>query len=194
MTGVQTCALPIYPNVFFDTAWWSVADQLALFSLVPPGQILYATDIPFGTPRQTVIGVFRAALQAGLSDEQLASVASGQLERIVAGDDTLDLGPAPHPEGVRSDPLLARVNDYLVAAFATALAGGSDLEFIDLARLSCVVGEDAPQAAHCAAILELLELALATPTGDTIAQRIAHIHLLVTAAAIAATPDVPVTP
>jgi hypothetical protein len=183
-----------HPNVFFDTAWWSVADQLAMFSLVPPGQILYATDIPFGTPQQTVIGVFRAALQAGLSDEQLASVASGQLERIVAGEDTRDLGPAPHPEGVRSDPLLARVNYYLVAAFATALAGGSDVEFIDLARLSCVVGEEAPQAAHCAAILELLELALATPTGDAIPQRVAHIHLLVTAAAIAATPDVPVTP
>jgi predicted TIM-barrel fold metal-dependent hydrolase len=181
-----------HPNVFFDTAWWSAADQLALFSRVPPGQILYATDIPFGTPQQTVIGVFRSALQAGLSDEQLASVASGQLERIIAGEDTLDLGPAPHPEGLHSDPLLSRVNYFLVAAFATALAGGSDFEFIDLARLSCLVGEDAPQAAHCAAILELLERALATPIGDELPQRVAHIHLLVTAAAIAATPDVPV--
>jgi hypothetical protein len=183
-----------HPNIFFDTAWWSVSDQLALFSLVPPGQILYATDIPFGTPKQTVIGVFRAALQAGLNDEQLASVASGQLERIVAGEDTLDVGPAPHPEGTRADPLLSRVNFFIVAAFATALAGGSDFEFIDLARLSCLVGEDAPQAAHCAAIVDVLELALATPTGETIPQRVEHVHLLVTAAAIAATPDVPIAP
>jgi hypothetical protein len=183
-----------HPNVFFDTAWWSAADQLALFSLVPPGQILYATDIPFGTPQQTVIGVFRSALQAGLSPEQIASVASGQLERIVAGEDTLDLGPAPHPEGVRSDPLLARVDYYLVAAFGTALAGGSSDELIDLARLSCQVSAEAPQAAHCATIVQLLELALATPPGDSLPDRVAHIHLLVTAAAIAATPDVPVTP
>ncbi len=181
-----------HPNVFFDTAWWSAADQTALFSLVPPGQILYATDIPFGTPEQTIIGTFRCALQAGLSAEQLASVASGQLERLIAGEDPLDLGPAPHPEGTRSDPLLDRVNYFLVAAFATALAGGSPLEFIDLARLSCLVGDGAPQAAHCASILQLLDLALAQPMGETIPERIAHIHLLVTACSIAATPDVPV--
>lgn len=181
-----------HPNVFFDTAWWSVSDQLALFSLVPPGQILYATDIPFGTPRQTAIGSFRSALQAGLSAAQIESVASGQLARIVAGEDTIDLGPAPCPQGPRSDPLLARVNGFLIAAFATALAGGSALEFIDLARLSCQVGDGAPQSAHCAAILELTDLALATPPGETLPERVTHIHLLVTAAAIAATPDVPV--
>jgi predicted TIM-barrel fold metal-dependent hydrolase len=184
--------MPEHPNVFFDTAWWNTADQLALFSMVPPGQILYATDLPFGTPQQTVIGTFRAALQVGLDARQLAGVASGQLERIIAGEDALDLGPAPQPDGVRSDPLLARVNFYLVAAFATALAGGSDFEFLDLARLSCLVGDDAPQAAHCAAIVELIELALGTPMGEAIPQRVAHIHLLTTAAAIAATPDVPV--
>jgi hypothetical protein len=183
-----------HPNVFFDTAWWSAADLLALFSLVPPGQILYATDIPFGTPRQTGIGVFRAALQAGLNPEQLASVASGQLERIIAGEDTLDVGPAACPQGPRSDPLLSRANYFLTAAFATALAGGSSLEFIDLARLACQVGDGAPQAAHCAAIVALTDLALASPVGETLPERIAHIQPLVTAAAIAATPDVPVTP
>jgi uncharacterized protein len=36
-----------YPNVFFDTAWFSAADQLAVYSHIPPGQILFATDIPF---------------------------------------------------------------------------------------------------------------------------------------------------
>ncbi len=186
--------VPAHPNVFFDTSWWSASDQLALFSLVPPGQILYATDIPFGTPQQTVIGTFRCALQAGLNPAQIASVASGQLERLIAGADTLDLGPAACPAGPRSDPLLSRANYFLVAAFATALAGGSSFEFVDLARLACQVGDGAPQSAHCAAILELTDLALQQPLGETLAERFAHIHLLVTAAAIAATPDVPVAP
>ena len=35
-------------NLFFDTAWWNTADQLALFSLIPPGQILFASDTPYG--------------------------------------------------------------------------------------------------------------------------------------------------
>jgi hypothetical protein len=181
------------PNVFFDTAWWSAADQLALFSLVPPGQILYATDIPFGTPRQTVVGTFRCALEAGLNAEQLASVAGEQLARIVAGEDTLDLGPAVARGGTLSDPVLARAGSFLVAAFGTALAGGSSDEFIDLARLACVVGDHDPRAAHCATIIQLCQLALAQPVGDTIPERVAHIQLLVAASVIAATPGVPVT-
>jgi hypothetical protein len=184
---------PDHPNVFFDTAWWTVSDQLALFSLVPPGQILWATDIPFGTPRQGVLSTFRSALQAGLSAEQLASVACGQLERIVAGEDTLDLGPAPGPQRVRADPLLLRVHFYLTSAFATALAGASPFEFLDLARLACEVGDAAPQAAHYAAITQLVDLALAQPVGETLPERFRQIHLIVSAAAIAMTPDVPVT-
>jgi hypothetical protein len=181
-----------HPNVFFDTAWWSAADQLALFTLVPPGQILYATDIPFGTPQQTGVGTFRCALQAGLSAEQLESVACGQLERIIAREETVDVGPPPSPQGTRTDPVLARANSFLVAAFATSLAGGSPFEFMDLARLACVVRDDAPQAAHCASIVELIELAMAQRVGETLPERIAHIQLLVAASVIAATPDVPV--
>ena len=32
-----------HPNLLFDTAWWMPADMQALFSLVPPGQILFAS-------------------------------------------------------------------------------------------------------------------------------------------------------
>jgi hypothetical protein len=181
-----------HPNVFFDTAWWSSADQLALYSLVPPGQILWATDVPYGTPRQMIVQSFRSALQAGLGAAQLESVAGGQIERIVAGADTLDLGPATAPRGTRTDPLLARVGHFLTTAVAAALAGGSSIEALDLARLSCKVGEDAPQAAHCAAIVELIELALGHLPGDELHERFTHMHLVVTAASIAATPDVPV--
>jgi hypothetical protein len=183
-----------HPNVFFDTAWWSAPDQLALFSLVPPGQILWATDIPYGTPQQGIVATFRSALQAGLSGEQLEGVACGQLDRIIAREDTLDLGPAPAPQGTRHDPLLLRANYFLTSAIATALAGDSPAEFLDLARLACKVGHDAPQAQHCAAIVELIELALAEPPGEALHERFRHIHLVVTAAALATTPDVPVTP
>src|ERR687887_537648 len=32
--------VPDHPNVFVDTAWWNPADLIALFSLVPPSQVL----------------------------------------------------------------------------------------------------------------------------------------------------------
>ena len=38
---------PDHPNLFFDTSWWSPADVQALFALVPPGQILMASDAPY---------------------------------------------------------------------------------------------------------------------------------------------------
>ncbi len=182
-----------YPNVFFDTAWFSAADQLAVYSHIPPGQILYATDIPFGTPQLTVIASLRPALQAGLTPAHLESVMGGQLERIVARAETIDFGPAVGDGRIRRDPLLARVEYFLEAAFGVAIGGGENAEMIDLARLATLVGDDAPQAPLAASIRELLALALEIPLGDVLSERFAHIHLLVSAAAIAATPDVPVT-
>lgn len=181
-----------YPNVFFDTSWFSAADQLAVYSHIPPGQILFATDIPFGTPQLVVVASLRPALQAGLTPAQLESVMSGQLERIVAREPTLDLGPAVGDGRIRRDPLLARVEYFTEAAFGIAIGGGENAEMIDLARLATLVPSDAPQASLCASIRELLALALALPLGETMTDRFAHIHLLVAAAAIAATPDVPV--
>jgi hypothetical protein len=70
--------------------------------------------------------------------------------------------------------------------------GASPFESLDLARLACKVSDDAPQAAHCAAIAELVDLALAQPLGETLSERFKQIHIVVTAAAIAMTPDVPV--
>jgi uncharacterized protein len=182
-----------YPNVFFDTAWFSAADQLAVYSHIPPGQILYATDIPFGTPQLSVISSLRPALQAGLTPAHLKSVMGQQLERIVAREETLDFGPAVGDGRIRRDPLLARVEYFLEAAFGVAIGGGDNDEMIDLARLATLVGDDAPQAPLCASIRELLALALSIPLGDELTDRFAHIHLVVSAAAIAATPDVPVT-
>jgi hypothetical protein len=182
-----------YPNVFFDTAWFSAADQLAVYSHIPPGQILYATDIPFGTPPMTIVSSLRPALQAGLTPAQLTSVAGAQLARIVAREETIDLGPAVGDGRIRRDPLLARVEYFLEAAFGIAVCGGDNAEMIDLARLATLVGDDAPQAPLCASIRELLALAMARPPlEEALTERFAHIHLLVTAAAIAATPDVPV--
>ena len=43
--------MPDHPNLFVDTAWWNPADLIALFALAPPSQILWASDSPYGLPR-----------------------------------------------------------------------------------------------------------------------------------------------
>ncbi len=42
-------AVEDHPNLFFDTSWWSPTDLLALFALVPPRHILFASDAPYCT-------------------------------------------------------------------------------------------------------------------------------------------------
>jgi hypothetical protein len=159
---------------------------------VAPGQILYATDIPFGSPIHGSVLTFRCALQAGLSREQIAMVAGGQLERLVAGEEAIDMGPAPGPDGLRVDPLLHRVSYFLTSAIASVIAGVEPAEQADLARLACLVGDDAPQAPIARAILALLERFATLEPGETLPERFPRFHLLVIANVLAGTPDVPV--
>ena len=66
-----------HPNLFFDTAWWSPSDVQALFALVPPGQILMASDAPYATPAWGATMALRHGLQVGLPPEVLRELASG---------------------------------------------------------------------------------------------------------------------
>ncbi len=77
--------LPEHPNIFIDTAWWNPADHIALFSLVNPSQIVWASDSPYGLPIVAAFTHARCALQAGLNDEQLRSIMGGQIDRLVRG-------------------------------------------------------------------------------------------------------------
>ena len=91
----RSATLREQPNLFFDTAWWSPADLLALLTLVPPGQLLFGSDAPYGTTAAAATVAIRCALHAGLGPEQITAIAGGQLERLLAGADPLDLGPPP---------------------------------------------------------------------------------------------------
>jgi uncharacterized protein len=150
---------PDHPNLFFDTAWWNPADLITLFSLVPPSQILYGSDAPYGRPIMSVTLAVRSALQAGLSAEQLRGVMGGTLERLLAGERPLDLGPPNGNGAAETDLLLERVGSFLVFSLGPAFAGATPVvaEGVGLARLACEVGDDAPQAEVCRAVLELLE-------------------------------------
>ncbi len=178
-----------HPNLLFDTAWMSPPDLLALFTLVAPGQILYATDLPYGSPVQTGIMTFRCALQAGVAPAALEAVAGGQLTRLLAGEDPLDCGPPPGPAEGRGDPLLMRIVFYLAWASALTTQGIDAVEMMDLARLACVVGDQAPQAHLCRSISALVDLAAATPLGDVRQDRFVRFQLLASASTLAATPD-----
>lgn len=181
-----------HPSVFFDTAWWNPADHLALFALVPPGRILLGSDAPYGTPAAAAIVAIRCALQVGLTPAQVVSVAGGQLERILAGHDPADLGPAPGPASARP-PLLDRVFALLVGALARMLEGRPGDDLVQLARLGCRVDDgESREARVLQEVAELLDRQQRYAQSTELdGRRTAGFHLVLAAAAVAATPDAP---
>ena len=181
-----------HPSLFFDTAWWNPADHLALFALVPPGRILLGSDAPYGTPTAAAIVAIRSALEVGLTPTQVVSVAGGQLERILAGDDPANLGPAPGPAPPRP-PLLDRVFTLLVGALARMLEGRPSADLVQLARLACETDDDesreAPVLREVAELLDRQQRYAQTTELD--GRRAAGFHLVLTATTVAATPRAP---
>jgi uncharacterized protein len=184
--------LPGLPNLLFDTAWWQVSDVLALFTLVPPGQILYASDMPYGPGIVTAFALERAGRAVGLPEATLAAIAGGHLSRIVAGEELLDLGPAPGPDvlGPRSTAH-ERIVSYLSAATFGTWAGGDPEQPISLARLAVVDGADP--------LLDLVDELMAQAQAERAAdgdQPLAGLIPLIVAQFLAGTPTagVPLVP
>ena len=182
-----------HPNLFFDTSWWSPADIQSLFALIPPGQVLMASDAPYGSPVWAAVMTMRHALQVGLDSDQARAVAGGQALRIVNGEEPLDLGPPLGSDNVAHDPLLDRVYSYLMSAIGQAFNGIEPAETLALVRLACDVGDDAPQAAVCRWVLQLLDARERySPEGDGRPSRFAPgLHFMVAGLGIVRTPDVP---
>jgi hypothetical protein len=178
-----------HPNLLFDTAWWLPTDLLALFSLVPPGQILFASDAPYGNTGFSAAFQLRMALSAGLSHEQIRSITSEQSLRVAAGEPLVPAGP---PVGERERAphiLLDRVAQFLMLAAIAGMRGGDPTEMLALARLGCDVPEDVDDAPFFAAIIELLDGFEAYAADRPNDRR--RITFLILAATLARTPEVP---
>ena len=103
-------------GVFFDTSVWSAVDLLGLLRLVPPEQVVYASDYPYGQQPGSLLLSLRVARVAGFDDEQLRGMLAGNANRIVAGEDLAE-PTRPRVRGVLEQPLAqARIHQYLSMA------------------------------------------------------------------------------
>jgi predicted TIM-barrel fold metal-dependent hydrolase len=180
---------PDHPNLFFDTAWWIPADMTALFSLVPPGQILFASDAPYGATGFSAAFQLRTALQVGLSREQIRSVASEQSLRLAASEAPLPSGPAVGERDRASHSLLERVAQYLMLASIASMRGGDPTELVALGRLACDVPDEIDDRPAFAAVEWLLDRF--DDYSSQYPEDRRRLTFLIMATTVARTPDVP---
>jgi uncharacterized protein len=178
------------PNLLFDSSWWITADLLALFKLVPPAQILFASDAPYGNTSLSAAFQVRLALQAGLTAAQVRVFAGGQSERIAAGDPLAVCGPPPGESECAEHVLLDRVAELTQIAVYVRLRGGDSTEMLGLARLALNVPDsidDAPVFSVLRWLFDTFEEAAAAADPEDRGP----LRLLILAAVVARTPDVP---
>ena len=98
-------------GVFFDTSTWSAIDLLDLYRRVPPEQVVYASDFPYG--QQPGVALHRAAHGAsapGSTRTQLRGMLAGNANRLADGDDAARAdaaaraGDARPADAARADP------------------------------------------------------------------------------------------
>jgi predicted TIM-barrel fold metal-dependent hydrolase len=103
-------------GVFFDTSVWSPVDLLSFFRLVPPEQIVYASDYPYGQQPASLLIALRTARAAGLDEPQVRNMLHGNADRIADGVAPLE-PTRPYGTDVLAQPLaLARIHQYLSMA------------------------------------------------------------------------------
>src|SRR5947207_10830054 len=115
LTGLAGCFAG-KAGVFFDTSVWSAVDLLGFFRLVPPEQILYASDYPYGQQPSSLLISLRTARAAGLTEQQIVEILAGNASRIANGEPPLEPSE-PQGADVLAQPMtLARVHQYLSMA------------------------------------------------------------------------------
>jgi predicted TIM-barrel fold metal-dependent hydrolase len=103
-------------GVFFDTSVWSPIDLLSFFRLVPPEQILYASDYPYGQQPASLLIALRTARAAGLSAEQIRGLLGPNANRIANGEPPLEPSQPQGAEVLTQPMTLARIHQYLSMA------------------------------------------------------------------------------
>jgi hypothetical protein len=134
------------------------------------------------------------ARSVGLGADAMQAIAGGQLARLMAGEEPLDLGAAPGPQSVGPRVIEAeRVLSYCAAAVQIAFRGLDPTEPLGLARLACRTGRDDGVGLLLHYVDRLLEVAQENLAADPETPRVVAPAMLL-ALTIAGTPGTGVPP
>jgi uncharacterized protein len=104
------------PGVYFDTSTWSAVDLLDFYRQMPPEQIVFASDYPYGREPNSLLLALRTARTAGFDEEAVRNLLARNAQRIADGEEPL---PPSQPLGgdeLTQPTMLARIHQYLSMA------------------------------------------------------------------------------
>jgi len=113
-------------GVFFDTSVWSAVDLSVLLRLVPPEQIIYASDYPYGNLPGALLLAQRVGRAAGYDERQMREMLSGTAARIADGGEPLEPSQVQGPPSLSLPLPQARILQYLSTAIPLVYAGDAD--------------------------------------------------------------------
>ena len=144
-------------GVFFDTSVWSPIDLLSLFRLVPPEQVVYASDYPYGSQPQSLLLSLRTARSAGLTEAQILDLLAGNANRIADGEPPLEPSQ-PQGADILAQPMaLARIHQYLSMAMPLLFTRQQDT----FGALGLALNATNERNGHVAELDEIRELLVA---------------------------------
>ena len=82
------------PNVVFDASAWSPIDLHGLLTRVPPEQLVWASDLPYGTIRESLFATLAVLCEVGADRATVDAILGGTAERLLAGSHPV-LSPGP---------------------------------------------------------------------------------------------------
>jgi predicted TIM-barrel fold metal-dependent hydrolase len=125
-------------GAFFDTSVWSPFDLLGAFAAIPPEQLLYGSDLPYGQLPNMLLLAIRVAAASGWSAPRTADMLGGSALRLAAGE---AVSSPTRPVGLETIvlPIAAlRVHGHVAAAMRTLWSRRSHTDdLISLALAAC---------------------------------------------------------
>jgi uncharacterized protein len=104
------------PGVFFDTSTWSPIDLLDFYRQMPPEQIVYASDYPYGRQPNSLLMAMRTARLAGFDEQQVRNLLGQNASRIADGEAPLEPSQPLGGSELTQPTILARIHQYLSMA------------------------------------------------------------------------------
>ena len=144
-------------GVLFDTSTWSPIDLLDFYRLIPPEQVVYASDFPYGQQPNSLWSALKTTRYAGYSDEQVRAMLGGTASALADGRELPEPTTPLGSDTISQSMQLARIHQYL--SMATPMLWMRQLDTIGV--LGLAINTCAERNGHVDAIERIEELLLA---------------------------------